>query len=195
MFWRAARCRRRRRHRGSRGQPSLDQRAVDRKVFARQKLAHLRQVQLGRRPAAFCGKCRRIRPKNWIIPADSLYQHLLLAAERKFWRHQPEGPQRPCTLRGCLLPARPGAKSWKTHAGKELGGDIAVEQTIPVLAKYSRVPQRIVRPRQLKVYPVKTSPARLRALREPCAQSSRQIRLLAASRATGRPSRGSQSNR
>src|ERR1700730_17039241 len=25
-------------------------------------------------------------------------------------RHQPEGPQRPCTLRGCLLPARPGGK-------------------------------------------------------------------------------------
>jgi hypothetical protein len=28
-------------------------------------------------------------------------------------RHQPEGPQRPCTLRGCLLPARPGGKPYQ----------------------------------------------------------------------------------
>src|SRR5437870_1729955 len=28
-------------------------------------------------------------------------------------RHQSEGPQRPCTLRGCLLPARPGGKPYQ----------------------------------------------------------------------------------
>src|SRR5450759_5109222 len=31
-------------------------------------------------------------------------------ARHTLHRHQPEGPQRPCTLRGCLLPARPGGK-------------------------------------------------------------------------------------
>src|SRR6201988_4418289 len=31
------------------------------------------------------------------------------------------------------------------HAGKELGGDIPVEQPVPVLAKYRRIPDRLVR--------------------------------------------------
>jgi len=32
-------------------------------------------------------------------------------ARRALRRHEPEAPQRPCPLRGCLLPARPGRKS------------------------------------------------------------------------------------
>jgi len=34
-------------------------------------------------------------------------------ARHTLHRHQPEGPQRPCTLRGCLLPARPGGKPYQ----------------------------------------------------------------------------------
>jgi hypothetical protein len=39
-------------------------------------------------------------------------------ARHTLHRHQPQGPQCPRTLRGCLLPARPGGKphqAWKTH--------------------------------------------------------------------------------
>src|ERR1700730_1259498 len=34
-------------------------------------------------------------------------------ARHTLHRHQPEGPQRPCTLQGCLLPARPGGKPYQ----------------------------------------------------------------------------------
>ncbi len=34
-------------------------------------------------------------------------------ARHALYCHQPEGPQRPCTLRGCLLPARPGGKPYQ----------------------------------------------------------------------------------
>ena len=38
-------------------------------------------------------------------------------ARHTLHRHQPEGPQRPCTLRGCLLPARPGGKPHQVLEG------------------------------------------------------------------------------